>query len=316
MLKEGSSLLNNSAIEHNVLDDVIDVLRFRGTIFFHSNLASPWGMSLSSIEAPRFHVALEGGFYIGIENTQLSVAPTDIVMLPTGDMHWIADEVNRKLIPSELAGEACELGSPLFQDGKITNRVMCGLVEYDNAILHPIIDALPKVFHLTNIKPDDSIWITVKQIDMEIQGSKSKKNILIDRLTEVLFIQLLNRYVNDNEQLTGFFAALRNPRITKVLRLIHNNPEKPWTLDIISSESSMSRATLQRKFKAELGVSPMIYLNHWRMAKAYQLVKYSNLTFDDIAERVGFSDARTLRIAFQRHYDCTPSEIRKNVNDF
>ena len=172
MLKEVSHQLNNSAAEFSVLDDVIDTLRFRGSIFFHSKLAAPWGMSLSSMSTPRFHIALEGGFYIGAGDKQVAVKPLDIVMLPDGGMHWIADQANRELIPSENAGDACELGMPLFQQGDITNKLMCGLVEYDDAISHPIVSALPTLFHLSNIQSDDSIWITVKQIDAEIHRSR------------------------------------------------------------------------------------------------------------------------------------------------
>jgi transcriptional regulator GlxA family with amidase domain len=75
----------------------------------------------------------------------------------------------------------------------------------------------------------------------------------------------------------------------------------------------MSRATLQRKFKATIVVSPMVYVSRWRMAKAYQLLKYSNLLLEGIADLIGFSDARTLSHAFKDHYDDTPSQFRKKL---
>jgi AraC-like DNA-binding protein len=314
MLKEVSRQLNDRETGFSVLDDVMDTLRVRGSIFFHSSLAAPWGMSLSPITRPRFHIALEGGFFIGTEDTQISVEPMDIVMLPNGDMHWIADQLNRELVPSERAGEACELGMPFFQNGEITNRLMCGLVDYEDAISHPIISALPKIFHLSDIQDEDNIWSTVKLIDAEVHRINATKSIIIDRLTEVLFIQLLQNYVSKNEHLTGFLAALQEPRLAQVLQLIHENPEEHWTLDIFSDRAGMSRATLQRKFKAGLGVSPMTYLGRWRVSKAYQLVKYSSLSLDSIADSIGFSDARTLRTAFARHFGFTPSALRKGKN--
>jgi AraC-like DNA-binding protein len=311
MLKDVSRRLNHTATEMEVLDDILATLRFRGSIFFHSRLAAPWGMSLTCSATPRFHVALEGGFYVGTSDRQVSVRPMEIVMLPTGDMHWIADQENRKLVPSERAGLACELGQPLFQQGDITNRLMCGVVEYDDAISHPIISALPSIFHISDIHHEDSIWMTVQQIDREINRSGNKKNSIIDRLTEVLFIQLLKQYVSENDHLKGFLSALRDPRIGKTLHLIHKNPEVHWTLDMISEEVGMSRATLQRKFKSELDISPITYLNRWRITKAYQFVKYSSQSLDQIADSIGFSNARTMRTAFQRQYGITPSELRR-----
>jgi AraC-like DNA-binding protein len=314
MLKNVPQPLNDATTESDVLEDILDTLRFRGSIFFHSSLAAPWGMSLMSCAAPRFHVALEGGFYIGTSDSQVAVNSMEIVMLAAGDMHWIADQENRKLVTSEQAGNACELGQPLFQQGEITNKLMCGLVEYEDAISHPIINSLPSIFHLSNIQSKDSIWITVQQIDSEINRSGNKKNTIIDRLTEVLFIQLLHQYINENNHLTGFLAALREPRIVKILQLIHKNPEVHWTLDMMSEKVGMSRATLQRKFKSELNISPITYLNRWRLAKAYQLVKYSNQSLDRVADSIGFADARTLRTAFKRQYNTTPSELRSKLS--
>jgi len=314
MFKDVSQQPKSSAANFSVLDDVIDTLRFRGSIFFHSDLAAPWGMSLSSISTPRFHIALEGGFYIGTGEEPVAVKPMEIIMLPDGGMHWIADEANRDLVPSESAGEACDLGTPLFQQGDITNRLMCGVVEYNAAIAHPIVSALPAIFHLSNIEHGDSIWTTVMQIDAEIQRLGSRSNPIVDRLTEVLFIQLLHKYFRENEHLTGFLAALQEPRLEKVLKLIHSNPETQWTLDSFSHEVGMSRSTLQRKFKAGLGVSPMTYLNRWRMAKAYQMLTYSSLSLHRVADAIGFSDARTFRAAFLRHYGYTPSALRKRTD--
>ncbi|WP_082930753.1 AraC family transcriptional regulator [Shewanella woodyi] len=315
MLKEGSHRLKKQDSTFDILDDVIATLRFRGSIFFHSDLAAPWGISLPPLPTPRFHIALHGDFVIGTSEAQLPIMQMDIVMLPKGDMHWIADETSSELVPCQLAGDACELGNPLFQEGEITNRIMCGMVEYDEAISHPILDALPSIFHFTHIEVDNPIWTTVRQIDSEIQRTNSQRSVIIDRLTEVLFFQLLHRYIAENEHLHGFLAALRNPRLAKVLQLLHDNPEKPWTLATICNEAGMSRASLQRKFKAELDLSPMAYLGSWRLAKAYQLVKNSSLTLDNIADRIGYADARTLRAAFKRHYGFSPSALRKGDNE-
>ncbi len=49
------------------------------------------------------------------------------------------------------------------------------------------------------------------------------------------------------------------------------------------------------------------------MAKAYQLLKNSNLSLEGIAEVIGFSDARTLSHTFQDHYGDTPSQFRKEL---
>lgn len=314
MIKKVSNRINYDDQTVDVLSDVLDTLRFRGSIFFRSRLAAPWGMSLAKLKNPRFHIALSGNCYIGVNdanNDIINIQHMDIVMLPHGEMHWIADQPGRKLTPSKQAGDACELGMPLFQNGDITNKLICGLIDYEKDMLHPIIDSLPSALHFSGIKTNDPIWMTVLLIDAEMEKEKSSQTSIIDRLTEVLFMQLLNKYLSENNEITGFFAALHDKRIHRALELIHRNPQHPWTLDLLVAQVNMSRATLIRQFKHTVGVSPMTYLLNWRMTKAYHLLKQSNNTVEQIAEEIGFSTARTLTKAFQRHYAMTPSELRR-----
>jgi AraC-like DNA-binding protein len=303
--------INKDETEFDVLGDVLETLRFRGSIFFRSDLAAPWGMSLDEANIPRFHIAMSGSCYVGSESVApINVKHMDIVMLPSGRSHWIADKPGRKLIPSQQAGEACELGNPLFQNGEITQSLMCGLVNYDQASSHPILDSLPQVLHFPKLTSQDPIWMTVMLIESEMQRTRSKGSSIVDRLTEVLFLQLLNRYVHENQQLSGFFAALRDKRIHSALTLIHQEPEFNWSIAALGERVGMSRATLVRHFQSSIGLAPMAYILNWRMMKAYSLIKYSNANLEQVAEQVGFASARTLSKAFQRQYSCTPSELR------
>ena len=300
----------------DVLGDILETLRFRGSVFFRSDLAAPWGMSLSELGIPRFHIMLSGECFIGSDAHDATKAEeADIVMLPNGSSHWIADKPGRELVPSAQAGRACELGNPLFQKGKITNRLMCGLVNFDQGASHPILDALPEMMHFSMLESAGPIWSIVKLIDTEMQGSQNLGSRIADRLTEVLFLQLLNHYVRENEDESGFLAALRDRRVYRALTLIHQEPEFGWTLTLLGERVGMSRATLVRRFQEVIGVAPMAYIADWRIMKAHNLVKYSATPFEQIADATGFASARTLSRAFQRRYECTPNELRRSIGE-
>jgi len=297
----------------DVLGDILETLRFRGSVFFRSDLAAPWGMSLSEVGIPRFHIMLSGECFVGSgDHDAVKAEEADIIMLPNGDSHWIADMPDRELVPSAQAGKACELGNPLFQKGSITNRLMCGMVNFDQGASHPILDALPQMMHFSMLESAGPVWSVVKLIDAEMQGSQNLGSRIADRLTEVLFLQLLNHYVRENEAASGFLAALRDRRVYRALTLIHQEPEFNWTLESLGEQVGMSRATLVRRFQDVVGVAPMSYIADWRIMKAHSLVKYSSTSFEMIADATGFASARTLSRAFQRRYDCTPSELRRS----
>lgn len=302
----------NPAPAFDVLGDILETLRFRGSIFFRSDLAAPWGMSLSGQGSPRFHIVLSGECFVGSDTDDAVKAETaDIIMLPNGNSHWIADKPGRELVPSARAGEACELGNPLFQKGEITNRLICGLVHYDQGASHPILDALPDMMHFSMLEAAGPVWSVVKLIDAEMQGSQDRSSRIVDRLTEVLFLKLLDHYVQENDNASGFLAALRDRRVYRALTLIHREPEFGWTLDSLGDRVGMARATLVRRFQDVVGVAPMAYISDWRIMKAHSLVKHSNTPFERIADATGFASARTLSRAFQRRYGCTPNELRR-----
>jgi AraC-like DNA-binding protein len=268
-------------------------------------------MSLDEIDIPRFHIAMSGSCYVGSDHVApVNVQHMEIIMIPSGRSHWIADQPGRNLLPSQQAGEACELGSPLFQKGEITQSLMCGLVNFDKTSKHPIFDSLPKVLHFPKLTTEDPIWMTVMLIESEMQRTLGKGGAIVDRLTEVLFLQLLNRYVQKNQEMTGFLAALKDRRIYKALTLIHQEPEFNWTIATLGERVGMSRATLVRHFQSSIGLAPMAYVLNWRMMRAYNLIKYSNANLEHVAEQVGFASARTLSKAFHREYAVTPTELR------
>ena len=303
-------LINDSRFD--VLGDILETLRFRGSIFFRSDLAAPWGMSLSKSEFPRFHIILSGECLVGTDGqAAVRAREQDIVILPGGNAHWIADKAGRKLIPSERAGKACELGNPLFQQGETTNRLMCGLVQFDHGATHPIIDALPQIMHFAMLESSSPIWSVVQLIEDEVCNHRGQGSRIADRLTEVLFLQLLNLYVKENDQVKGFLAALRDRRVYHALTMIHKEPGFDWSLASLGAEVGMSKATLVRRFRDVVGLAPMAYIKDWRIKKAFNLIKHSSIPLITIAETTGFSSVGTLSRTFKRHYGCTPYELRK-----
>ena len=303
---------SNLGSAYDVLWDVLETIRFRGSIFFHSELSAPWGVAFSALSIPRFHIALSGNLFVGTDtDTPHPLKQGEVIMIPSGTPHWAADQPGRTLVESETVGQACELNSPLFQVGDTTHHLMCGLVRYDENLDHPIFSALPELLHFPEPALEDGVWNTILLIDREIERKKSHSSPVIDRLTEALFIQLLEAYVDNHQHNTGFLAALGEPRLAHALTLIHHNPQMNWTLDDLGKKIGMSKATLNRHFQQMVGIAPMAYIRNWKMIKAKSWVCYSNMTLEKIADKVGFSSAGAMTKAFVRHHQQTPGQIRR-----
>jgi AraC-like DNA-binding protein len=74
----------------------------------------------------------------------------------------------------------------------------------------------------------------------------------------------------------------------------------------------MSRATLTRKLAHE-GTSLSAVLDGLRRELALEYVRDPDLSMEELARRLAFSDARALRRAFARWTGTTPSALREDA---
>ncbi len=296
----------------NLLTDILETLRFRGSIFLSSNLSAPWGISLDEKSYPRFHITMKGSCFFGVNGQEhVQANEMELVFLPNGDKHWVADNPDNHKTPSESMIEACSLNDPKFQEGPTTHKLMCGMVKFDDDLSHPLLDALPSILHFKSIAHDSPVWNLITLIDQQIQELGNHDNLIIDKLTEVLFIMLLRSYLSQDAEMFDFLGTTRDKRILKALSLMHTQPDKDWTLDELGKQIGMSRATIVRHFQDAVGMAPIAYLNHWRRLKAYQAIRYTDESIDKIAISLGFTSGQTLSRAMIREMGVSPGELRK-----
>lgn len=83
----------------------------------------------------------------------------------------------------------------------------------------------------------------------------------------------------------------------------------PLTASDIAGALNISISTLQRKVKAELGISIMQYVMQKRLAKSAELLKYTSSTIENIALAVGYDSHSAFSQAFRQYFHKTPVNI-------
>ena len=73
---------------------------------------------------------------------------------------------------------------------------------------------------------------------------------------------------------------------------------------------ALSPRTLTRRFQANLGMSPITYLQSRRVARAKRMLEDHHLAFERIVEQCGYEDVSSFRKLFARHVGMTPREYR------
>ena len=82
---------------------------------------------------------------------------------------------------------------------------------------------------------------------------------------------------------------------------------RPLTIGEPASRAGMSTRTFGRRFAAEVGVTPLKWLNQQRPARARELLETTDLGVDTVAERSGMGSADSLRQHFHRAPATTPA---------
>ncbi len=116
-------------------------------------------------------------------------------------------------------------------------------------------------------------------------------------------------YIDRSEDFTYLKNNVKPMRAA--LDFIDENLEMPLSLKSIAAKASMSPTYFSAVFKKMNSVSVWEYIKIKRVEKAVGLLKTTDLTKLDIAERCGFSSSSNFYKAFKNVTGKTPSEIER-----
>ncbi|GAA4491603.1 GlxA family transcriptional regulator [Microbacterium panaciterrae] len=93
------------------------------------------------------------------------------------------------------------------------------------------------------------------------------------------------------------------------------NLHEAVSLTALADQAHVSQRTLARRFQHELGMSPGRWLTQERIQRARQLLETTSQGIDEIASRVGFAGATSLREHFRASVGLTPQAYRRSFRD-
>ncbi|AQZ52539.1 GlxA family transcriptional regulator [Martelella mediterranea] len=100
-------------------------------------------------------------------------------------------------------------------------------------------------------------------------------------------------------------------KMDAIINIMVETIENPLSLSALAERAHMSTRTLNRLFKAELGMSPGQYYQNIRLAHAREMAENTALGLREIAIRSGYSNAPALSKAFRKAYGHSLRKIEK-----
>ena len=297
----------------DILNDVLKTLRLSSKVFLHAKFCEQWVIDIEPLNLQvSFHVIAHGDCWLHTQERSAATAlhAGDLVICLRNTPHYVTN--GPQLPPDDLPRN-----SPTTEDkpGEST-ALICGQCEFLQNYWNPVLEAMPNimVFSTTN-SVGSNLESIIKLMIAEVETNGEGSNAIIDRLSDILFIEAIRTYIllHDNNQ--GYIAALIDPRLSKALTSFHKQPEINWTVQTLSEEAGMSRSAFADKFKQMVDMSPMEYVTGWRMQHAYEALASDNKSVMQIAEDSGYQSEAAFRKAFKKQFGIGPGIARREAKE-
>ncbi len=306
----------------DLLSDALRRVRITGSLQYCFMPAGDWHTdaspsSLRPRDAIGFHIVAAGSCWLEIEGQRAELVAGDIAAFPFGTGHAIgAGEGGVLVDPGEDLPATPWAEVPVLRCGGPERqvRMLCGYIQCEAMDFAPFRDMLPKFIHVRTRNAEGGDWLaeTIRQIVVEVDNPLRGGASVLERLTEVAFIEVLRRqFLTADVPQAGWLAAARHPALGRCLSLIHAEPRRDWTIVELARASGLSRSALAEHFAKCLGMSPIRYLRDWRLYLASVRLKLADATLAAVAHEAGYGTEAAFNRAFARRFGSPPAEWRR-----
>jgi AraC-like DNA-binding protein len=321
-----------STVRHDmdVLSEVLRVVRLEGAMFFNAEFSAPWciratsGSEIAQYLSPRaghlvlYHFLTEGRAYARLpDGRREDLTAGDIVMFPHGDAHLLGNGAGIKpvdVLPTFSKNLTGGLKLARFGGGGEVTRFVCGFLACEPRLSQVFLSGLPQIVKVHVAKGSAGQWLehSIRFTVEQVAESRAGSGLVLARLSEVLFVETLRRYINEMPpDQVGWLAGVRDATIGQALALLHKEPSHPWTISNLARSVGSSRTRLAGHFRHFMGSSPMAYLAQWRLRLGAQILQSTEQSVAEVAAAVGYGSEAAFNRAFKREFDCPPAQFRR-----
>ena len=211
--------------------------------------------------------------------------------IKAGDVFIIADNSEHSINPT------CK-----DKDFKITNIIF----------RHELLNqrGLPEPWEIFSF---DALPNIISEIKSEYNYVDSSDYVLL-----LLIKNLINYCLIEKERIKrGKNTGIKSKKsaddyIDSAVRFIQNNYNKNIKISDVAAAVGLYPSYLQKIFAKYRATSVHLYLVHYRMEKACQLLSETNLPIYEISHAVGVNDIKNFYLSFKRFFSVTPKQYRES----
>lgn len=250
----------------DILSDLLQLLRLRGQLYGQLKLGAPFALSFPR-EIGHFFIILDG-------RCLLRIGDTEPIPMVAGDFAFLPSDENSCLLSSDLQtvphprpfsedeGKSYLDDRQIVVEGDFASgaQLVSGcfhFLPHEAGLLSDLFGG-PLVTRADGRDGSTFMASIFQMVAEEIKSSRTGALTVLDRLAEILLIHALRlRFEAPRTDGPRWFNALRDPRLSRVLRALHFEPGADWSVARMANLAGMSRSGFARQFHEAVGRPPM-----------------------------------------------------------
>jgi AraC-like DNA-binding protein len=309
------------------LNEALERLRLEGAIFLRAEYTERWALAdqggpmfaaLMHPGAERlilFHVVASGRCWVSTADGERYWASAgEVIVLPYGDAFLMGGvEPVEPVSIMTVVPPPPWTEMPIVRHGEGGSRtdIVCGCLYSEDPLFDPALKVFSPAFVVRPPSGPSRAWFDASIAYALEESSGQSQGVRSTKLPELLLIDALRLHLaNAPASERGWLAGLRDPVLAPAMKAIHTAPDRKWTVADLAMEAAVSRSSLDGRFRDVLGLSPIRYVNEWRMRMAQDLLATTEVTVAEIARRVGYDSEEAFSRAVKRAHGQSPSPWR------
>ncbi|MEU2826387.1 AraC family transcriptional regulator [Streptomyces sp. HNA39] len=305
----------------DTLANLLDGVRAHGALFTRTVMNPAWSLRFTSGAQLTLLSSLDCTVWIALADEEpIEVGPGDIAVLRGPAPYTVSEDPAsppRQVITSAdycartaqaVAGGGPSLGPRTCGVAETGPTLISGAYESRGGMSDRLLDALPDVLVVPESDGDPTLLALVNE---EVRRARPGQQAVLDRLLDLMLVSTLRAWFDrPQNHAPAWYRPTDDSVVTNALRLLHDHPAHPWTVESLATKVGASRSGLARRFTRHVGEPPMTYLATWRVALAADLLRDTDTTVGSIARKVGYANTFALSVAFKRCRGITPTQHR------
>lgn len=187
----------------------------------------------------------------------------------------------------------------------------------------PVMDGIEFVTHLRSSYPDTLVIILTGVKNFEYAQAALKLGVMDYILKPCTEADVQDVLWRANERFAGSASKLRrvesplpgikqDPVIRKAIAYVERNYAEECRLTEVAAHVHLNASYFSVLFKKTTGESFTAFITRYRMEKAMDLLKNTDMRIFEIASATGFDEPNYFTNVFKQHFQFSPKECRKN----